>query len=146
LIFSVGWNGDFLGDLKNFWGFGSQRNFDESFVEFSWAFGQRWVVFGSGSEIYFDEKQKFDFQSLWATRNQKLKIKLVRGWPKNGAQIRKSQNTGTWEKLSKSPNFDRILTEKSGRSAEAQGPFKNPWFRQIWTLDPALIFPSFTSK
>ncbi len=30
--------------MKNFWGFGSQCNFDESFVGFSWALGQGWVV------------------------------------------------------------------------------------------------------
>jgi hypothetical protein len=39
------------------------------------------------------------------------------------------------------------LTGKSGRFAEEQGPFKIPWFHQIWTLDPALTFQAlFTSK
>jgi hypothetical protein len=55
--FSVGWNGDFFeGILKNFWGSGSQWNFDESFVGFvgfSWALGQGWVIFGSESKDLF---------------------------------------------------------------------------------------------
>jgi hypothetical protein len=42
-------------------GFARQWNFDESFVGFSWALGQGWVVLGSGAKIYFDEKQKIDF-------------------------------------------------------------------------------------
>jgi hypothetical protein len=99
LDFSVGWNGDFFeGNLKSFWGFGSQWNFDESFVGFSWALGQGWVVLGSGAKIYFDEKHKIRFSSHFGppkTKKQKLMIKngLVQGWPRNGAQIRTLQNT-----------------------------------------------------
>jgi hypothetical protein len=86
----------FGGNLKNFWGFESQCNFDKSFLWdfFSWALERGWVVLESGSENLFRrETQNSIFRSLWATRNRKLmrKIELVQGWPKNGAQIRKSQ-------------------------------------------------------
>jgi hypothetical protein len=107
-------------------------------VGFSWALGQGWVVLGSGSEDLFRRETQNRFSSHFEppeTKNQKLmrKFKLVQGWPKNGAQIRKSQNA-EHEKLSKSPNFDRILTLKSGRSAEKQGPFKIPGLDQFGLL------------
>ncbi len=57
--------------------------------------------------------KKFDFQSLWATRNQKLKIKLVQGWPRNGPQIRKSQNTEDLKKLFKVTKFRLNLDMKT---------------------------------
>jgi hypothetical protein len=78
--------------LKDLLGFGSQWNFDESFEGFSWALGQGWVVLGSGSEIYFDEKQKKSiFQSLWTTRNQKLKINEKK-WIGPGLAEKRSPN------------------------------------------------------
>jgi hypothetical protein len=79
LIFSVGWNGDFFsGNLKNFWGFGSQWNFDESFVGFSWALGQGWVVLGSGSEDLFQkQKPKIDERKLnWSRVGRETEFKL----------------------------------------------------------------------
>jgi hypothetical protein len=60
-------------NLRNIWGSGSQWNFDESFVGFSWALGQGWVVLGSGSEIYFDEKQKIRFPVTLAHQKPKTK-------------------------------------------------------------------------
>jgi hypothetical protein len=86
----------FDGILENLWGFRSQWNFDESFVGFSWALGQGWVVLGSGSEDFF-RREKIDFPVTLGhqkaeTKNQELlrKNELVQGWPRNGAQIRKS--------------------------------------------------------
>jgi hypothetical protein len=88
----------FEGILKDFWGFGSPWDFDELFVGFSWALGQGWVVLGSGSEDLFRRETKIRFSSHFGppkSKNRKLmrKIELVQGWPRSGAQIRKSQNT-----------------------------------------------------
>jgi hypothetical protein len=47
----------FGGKFEEFLGFWSQCNFDESFVGFSWALGQDWVVLGSGSEDLFQNQK-----------------------------------------------------------------------------------------
>jgi hypothetical protein len=73
--FSVGWNGDFFDEnLKNFWGFGGQGNFDKSFLGFSWALGQGWVVSGSGSEDLFRrETRKIRFPVTLGHQKPKTK-------------------------------------------------------------------------
>ncbi len=74
MIFSVGWNRDFFeGNLKNFWGSGSQRNFDESFVGFSWALGQAGWFWDLGARFILTRNTKFDFPVTLGHQKPKTK-------------------------------------------------------------------------
>ncbi len=107
----------FEGILKNFWGF----------VRFWKPMEFWWIIFGIflGSwtglggfgiwkrRIISARNTKIRFSSHFGppeTKNRKLvrKIKLDQGWPKNGVQIRKSQNT---EEPGKSSPNHQISTE-----------------------------------
>jgi hypothetical protein len=86
--------------LKNFWGFGANAILMNHLWDFPGLLDRTGLFWDLGAKIYFK------------TKNRKLvrKIKLVQGWPRNGAQIRKLQNTEVLGKALQSPNFDRILT------------------------------------
>jgi hypothetical protein len=77
--------------------------------------------FGIWSEDLFRRETKNRFSSHFGppeTKNQKLmrKFKLVQGWAKNGAQIKKSQNTEDLGKALKITKF-RLKTREICREA-----------------------------
>ncbi len=110
--------------------------------------------FGIWSEdLFWRETKKIRFSSHFGppeTKNQKLmrKIKLVQGWPKNGAQIRKLQNTEDLEKALQSHQISyESWPENQGDLLRSKDHSKIPGFTKFGLLIQLWSFQAlFTSK
>jgi hypothetical protein len=140
------------------------------FEDFGGKFGEFWLIFR------LDEMETFlrgiwrilgvfeangilmnhlwDFPGLldragwfWDLERRFISTRLVQGWPKSGARIRKSQNTEDLGKALQITKFRLNLDLKTREICWGARTIQNSWFHQIWALDPALIFQAlFTSK